>query len=310
MKNYLSTRISEMLGIKYPIIQGGMAWIADHNLASAVSNAGGLGVIAAGNAKPDVVRREICLTRELTNNNFGVNLMLTSPWVDEIIKILVSEGVKIITTGAGNPGRIIPGLKALGKLVVPVVASVSQAKLVEREGADAVIAEGMEAGGHIGHTTTMVLVPQIVDAISIPVIAAGGIADSRGYVAAKILGAEGVQIGTRFLLSTEAKIHDNYKQKIISARDTDTTITGLKIGHPVRSIKNQMTRKYLKIEGSGESGNELVKLTMDSLRRASQDGDVETGTVMAGQISGMLKTVQPCSMIIKEIIDGAVKLLE
>ena len=244
----MKTRITEMLGIEYPIIQGGMAWVAEHKLAAAVSNAGGLGIIGAASAPPEVVREEIRKCKELTDKPFGVNIMLLNPNAEDVAKIVVEEGVKAVTTGAGNPGKFMELWKNAGVKVIPVVASVAMAKMMERAGADAVVAEGMESGGHIGSTTTMALVPQVVDAVSIPVIAAGGIADGRGMAAAFMLGAEGIQMGTRFVASKESIVHENYKNQIIKAKDIDSVVTGMSTGHPVRSLRNQMTREYLKLE--------------------------------------------------------------
>ncbi len=304
MRDYLKTRVTEILGCEYPIIQGGMAWVADHNLAAAVSEAGGIGLIAAANADPETVRTEIRRTREITDKNFGVNIMLMSPFADEIAQLVIEEGVKIVTTGAGDPRTYIKKWKEHGICAVPVVASVSLARMVERSGADAVIVEGMEAGGHIGQLTTMSLVPQVADAVTIPVIAAGGIADERGYMAVMMLGAEGVQIGTRFLAANETNIHENYKNKVIEARDMSTTITGSKHGHPVRSIKNRFTRSYQDSENEGAAAEMLDKLAEGTLRRAVQDGNVDEGTVMAGQIAGLVKKKQSCDEIIKEITSG------
>lgn len=244
----MKTRITELLGIEYPIIQGGMAWVAEHNLAAAVSNAGGLGLIAAASAPPEVVREEIRKTKELTDKPFGVNVMLLNPNAEEVAHIVVEEGVKVVTTGAGNPGKFMELWKENGVKVIPVVASVAMAKMMQRGGADAVVAEGMESGGHIGSATTMTLVPQIVDAVSIPVIAAGGIADGRGFAAATMLGAEGVQMGTAFVVAKESIVHENYKQRIIKAKDIDSEITGMSTGHPIRVIRNKMTKEYQRKE--------------------------------------------------------------
>ena len=307
---YMKTRICEMLGIKYPIFQGAMAWIADASLASAVSNAGGLGIIAAGNAPADIVREQIKKCKELTDKPFGVNIMLLNPNADEVAKVVVEEGVKVVTTGAGSPAKYMDMWKEAGVKVIPVVASVGMAKLMERAGADAVVAEGMESGGHIGSTTTFALVPQVVDAVNIPVIAAGGIADGRGMAAAYMLGAQGVQIGTRFVVATESIVHENYKNQLIRAKDIDSTVTGMSTGHPIRSIRNKMTKEYLKLEKEGADFMELEKLTLGSLRRAVIDGDVVNGTVMAGQIAGMIKEEMPCKDIIQEIMRDATALLD
>ena len=305
----MKTRITEILGIKYPIIQGGMAWVAEHNLAAAVSNAGGLGLIGAASAPAEVVREEIRECKKLTDKPFGVNVMLLNPNADEVAKVIVEEGVKVVTTGAGNPSKYMEMWKAAGVKVIPVVASVAMAKMMERGGADVVVAEGMESGGHIGSTTTMALVPQVADAVNIPVIAAGGIADGRGFAAAFILGAEGVQIGTRFVVAAESIVHENYKAMLIKAKDIDSAVTGMSTGHPVRSIRNKMTREYLRLEKEGAEFMELEKLTLGSLRKAVMDGDVVNGTVMAGQIAGLVKKEQPCSEIITEIMEQGIKLL-
>ena len=247
----MKTRITEILGIEYPVIQGGMAWVAEYNLAAAVSNAGGLGLIGAGGAPAEFVREQIRKTKELTDKPFGVNIMLINPEADAIAQVVVEEGVKVVTTGAGNPAKYMETWKAAGIKVIPVVASVAMAKLMERGGADAVVAEGMESGGHIGSATTMTLVPQVVDAVNIPVIAAGGIGDGRGMAAAFMLGAEAVQIGTRFVVANECVVHENYKAMLIKAKDIDSTVTGMTTGHPVRSIRNKMTKEYLKLENEG-----------------------------------------------------------
>lgn len=305
----MKTRITEILGIEYPIIQGGMAWVAEHNLAAAVSEAGGLGLIGGANAPAEVVREEIRKTRELTNKPFGVNVMLMSPHADDIAKVVVEEGVKVVTTGAGNPTKYMEMWKNAGIKVIPVVASVALARLMERGGADAVVAEGMESGGHIGEQTTMTLVPQVVDAVSVPVIAAGGIGDGRGMAAAFMLGAEAVQIGTRFVVAAESIVHKNYKERIIKSKDIDSAVTGRSHGHPIRCLRNQMTREYLKLEEEGKSFEELEYLTLGALRNAVMDGDVMHGTVMAGQIAGMIKKEQSAREIIEEITAQADKLL-
>lgn len=305
----MKTEITNLLGIQYPVIQGGMAWVAEHNLAAAVSNAGGLGIIGAASAPPEIVRQEIRKCKELTDKPFGVNVMLLNPNAEEVAKIVVEEGVRVVTTGAGNPSKYMELWKNAGVKVIPVVASVAMAKLMERAGADAVVAEGMESGGHIGSATTMTLVPQVADAVQIPVIAAGGIGDGRGLAAALLLGADAVQMGTRFVVASESIVHDNYKQKIIKAKDIDSEITGASTGHPIRSLRNKMTREYLKLEQSGADFMELEKLTLGSLRKAVMDGDVEYGTVMAGQIAGMVSKVQPCKDMIEEIVQEADRLL-
>lgn len=301
----MKTRITEILGIEYPIIQGGMAWVAEHRLAAAVSNAGGLGIIGAASAPPEIVRAEIRKCKELTDKPFGVNVMLLNPNAEEVAKVVVEEGVKVVTTGAGNPSKYMAMWKEAGVKVIPVVASVALAKLMERGGADAVVAEGMESGGHIGFTTTMTLVPQVVDAVSIPVIAAGGIADGRGMAAALMLGAEAVQMGTRFVVAEESIVHENYKKKVIKASDIDSEITGASTGHPVRCLRNKMTRQYLELEKSGADFMELEKLTLGSLRNAVMDGDVVNGTVMAGEIAGLIKEEKSCKEILEEIITEA-----
>ena len=305
----MKTRITELLGIEYPIIQGGMAWVAEHHLAAAVSNAGGLGIIGAASAPPKIVREEIRKCKTLTDKPFGVNVMLLNPNAEEVAKIVVEEGVKVVTTGAGNPSKYMKMWNEANIAVIPVVASVAMAKMMERAGADAVVAEGMESGGHIGSATTMTLVPQVVDAVSIPVIAAGGIGDGRGLAAAMMLGAEAVQMGTRFVVAEESIVHVNYKEKIIKAKDIDSEVTGMSTGHPVRSIRNKMTREYLKLEQSGADFMELEKLTLGSLRMAVMEGDVVNGTVMAGQIAGLVSKVQPCRDMIEEIMQEAKALL-
>lgn len=306
----MKTRITELLEIEYPVIQGGMAWVAEHNLAAAVSEAGGLGLIGGANAPGEVVREEIQKAREITKKPFGVNVMLMSPHADDVARVVVEEGVKVVTTGAGNPEKYMEMWKNAGIKVIPVVASVAMAKRIERMGADAVVAEGMESGGHIGELTTMTLVPQIVDAVSIPVIAAGGIADGRGIAAAFMLGAEAVQMGTRFVVAKESTVHDNYKQRLIKASDIDSTVTGRSHGHPIRCLRNQMTREYLKLEKEGKSFEELEYLTLGALRKAVQDGDVKNGTVMAGQIAGMIDKEMTCKEMIEEMMEEASRLLK
>ena len=306
----MKTRITELLGIEYPIIQGGMAWVAEYHLASAVSEAGGLGLIGGANAPGDVVRDYIRKTKERTSKPFGVNVMLMSPYADDVAKVVVEEGVKVVTTGAGNPGKYMDMWKSAGIKVIPVVASVALAKMMEKAGADAVVAEGTESGGHIGEATTMTLVPQVVDAVKIPVIAAGGIADGRGMAAAFMLGAEAVQVGTRFVVAKESIVHENYKQRIIKPKDIDSTVTGRSHGHPVRCLRNQMTREYVKLEQEGKSFEELEYLTLGALRKAVVDGDVTHGTVMAGQIAGMINKEQTCKEIIDEMMAQAEALLK
>ena len=306
---FSNTRITELLKIQYPIIQGGMAWVAEHHLAAAVSEAGGLGLIGGANAPGEVVRQEIRKARELTDKSFGVNVMLLSPYADDVAKVVVEEGVKVVTTGAGTPEKYMDMWKEAGIKVIPVVASVALAKRMEKYGADAVVAEGCESGGHIGDQTTMTLVPQVVDAVSIPVIAAGGIGDGRGIAAAFMLGAEAVQIGTRFVVAKESQVHENYKQRIIKAKDIDSAVTGRSHGHPVRCLRNQMTREYLKLEQEGKSFEELEYLTLGTLRRAVQEGDITNGTVMAGQIAGMISKEQTCKEMIEEMMEQANQLL-
>lgn len=305
----MKTRITELLGIQYPIIQGGMAWVAECHLAAAVSEAGGIGLIGAGGAPASFVREQIHKTRELTNKPFGVNIMLMNPEAEGIAEVVAKEGVKVVTTGAGNPGKYMAMWKEAGVKVIPVVASVAMAKMMERAGADAVVAEGTESGGHIGSATTMTLVPQVVDALHIPVVAAGGIADGRGFAAAMMLGAEGVQMGTRFLVAKESIVHDNYKKKVIAAKDIDSEVTGLSHGHPVRQLRNGMTREYLKLEKAGASFEELEQLTLGALRKAVVEGDAVNGTLMAGQIAGLVDREQTCAEMIGEIMDQAGKLL-
>lgn len=305
----MKTRLCEMLGIRYPIFQGAMAWIADASLASAVSEAGGLGIIAAGNAPADVVREEIRKCRELTDKPFGVNIMLLSPFVEEIVDMVCEEGVKVLTTGAGNPSKYMEKFKANGIHLIPVVPSVAHAKKMEKIGCDAVIAEGMESGGHIGKLTTMSLVPQVVDAVSIPVLAAGGIADGRGMAAGFMLGAEGVQIGTRFLVANECTVHQNYKNKILKAKDLDTVVTGNITGHPVRVLKNQLANSFLAAEKEeiGKETPNLERFDMlgrGALQKSVKQGDMDHGSVMSGQIAGMVKKEESCKEILEDIMNG------
>ena len=299
----------EKLGVKYPIIQGGMAWIADSSLAAAVSNAGGIGIIAAANAPVEYVRDEIRKAKSLTDKPFGVNIMLLSENADDIAKLVCEEGVKIVTTGAGSPGKYMDMWREHDIIVIPVVASVALAKRMERSGADAVIAEGCEAGGHIGELTTMVLVPQIVDAVEIPVIAAGGIGDGRGVMASFMLGASGVQVGTRFLVSKECTIHQNYKDKVIKAKDIDSVVTARATGHPVRSLRNKLVREFKALEKKGATIEEYEKLGAGTLKKAARDGDVQMGSVMVGQIAGLIKKEQTCSEIIEELFTEADNIL-
>ena len=298
----MKTKVTELLQIEYPIIQGGMAWVAEHHLAAAVSEAGGFGLIGAASAPPEIVREEIRKAKELTDKPFGVNIMLLNPNADEVAKIVVEEGIQAVTTGAGNPEKYMPMWKEAGVKVIPVVASVAMAKRMERYGADAVVAEGMEAGGHIGNQTTMALIPQIVDAVNIPVIAAGGIGDGRGVAASFMLGAEGVQMGTRFVVADESIVHDNYKDRIVKAKDIDSVVTGQSTGHPVRCLRNQMTKEYIKKEQEGVPFEELERMTLGSLRKAVMDGDILNGTVMAGQIAGLVSKRQSCKEILQEIM--------
>ena len=306
----MKTRVTELLGIEYPIIQGGMAWVAEYHLAAAVSNAGGFGIIGAASAPADIVRQQIIECKKLTDKPFGVNVMLMNDNADEVAKIVIEEGVKAVTTGAGNPSKYIAEWKEAGVKVMPVVASVAMAKMMERAGADAVVAEGMESGGHIGSITTMCLLPQVADAVSIPVIGAGGIADGRGFAAAKMLGAEAVQMGTAFLVAKENIVHENFRNKVIGAKDIDSVITGTSTGHPVRSIRNRMTKEYLKLESEGVELMELEKLTLGSLRRAVIEGDDKNGTLMAGQIAGLIKEEKTCKEIIEKIMKEAEELLK
>ena len=305
----MKTKVTELLQIEYPIIQGGMAWVAEHHLAAAVSEAGGFGLIGAASAPPEIVREEIRKAKELTDKPFGVNIMLLNPNADEVAKIVVEEGIQAVTTGAGNPEKYMPMWKEAGVKVSPVGASVALAKRMERYGADAVVAEGMEAGGHIGNQTTMALIPQIVDAVNIPVIAAGGIGDGRGVAASFMLGAEGVQMGTRFVVADESIVHDNYKDRIVKAKDIDSVVTGQSTGHPVRCLRNQMTKEYIKKEQEGVPFEELERMTLGSLRKAVMDGDILNGTVMAGQIAGLVSKRQSCKEILQEIMTEAEKLL-
>ena len=305
----MKTRVNELLGITYPIIQGGMAWVAEHHLAGAVSAAGGLGLIGAASAPAEWVRSEIRKVREMTDRPFGVNIMLMSPYAAEVAQVVAEEKVPVVTTGAGNPEPFMKMWKEAGVKVIPVIASVSLARRMERLGADAVVAEGCESGGHIGETTTMNLVPQVVDAVKIPVIAAGGIADGRQMAAAFMLGAEGVQVGTRFVASEEALVHENYKNRVVKAGDTDTVVTGRSHNHPIRSLRNSMTREYLKMENAGRSFEELEQITLGGLRRAVQEGDVVHGSVMCGQSAGLVHEILSCQEILERMEAEAEKLL-
>lgn len=306
----MQTEVSRLLGIEYPIIQGGMAWVAEYHLAAAVSEAGGLGLIGTASAPAQWVREQIRKTRELTDKPFGINIMLMSPYADEVAEVAVEEGVRVVTTGAGNPEKYMEMWKKAGIKVIPVVASVALARRMERCGADAVVAEGCEAGGHIGESTTMTLVPQIADAVNIPVIAAGGIADGRGIAAAWMLGAEGVQLGTHFVVTDECQVHENYKERIIKARDIDSRVTGRTTGHPVRALRNEMTKKYIELENSGAGFEELEQLTLGGLRKAVVEGDVKNGSVMAGQIAGMVKERMSCQELIHKLVSETEALLK
>lgn len=297
--------ICRLLNIKYPVFQGGMAWIGTAELASAVSNAGGLGIIGAGNMPADLLQKEIKKAKGWTDKPFGVNIMLRSPFVKDVMNVIVEERVKVVTTGAGNPAEYVPALKEIGCKVIPVVASVALAKrLVARSGADAVIAEGTESGGHVGDITTMALVPQVVDAVDVPVIAAGGIADSRGMAAAFSLGACAIQMGSRFVVSEECIAHPNYKQFVLKARDRSTVVTGRSTGAPVRVLANKLTKEFERLEKEGAPVEELEKLGTGRLRMATHDGDVEKGSVMIGQIAGMLNDIKPVKKIIEDIVNG------
>lgn len=307
MKNF---KLCEILGIEYPIIQGGMAWVANSSLAAAVSNGGGLGIIAGANAPIDYLRDEIRKTKRLTGKPFGVNIMLLSDNAEELAHMVCEEGVKVVTTGAGNPGKYIEMWKANGIKVIPVVASVAFARRMERAGADAAIAEGCEAGGHIGELTTMALVPQVVDALNIPVIAAGGIGDGRGVAAALALGAEGVQVGTRFLVAEECTIHQNYKDRVIKANDIDTVVTGRVTGHPIRVIKNKLSRAFISLEKQGGLKEEFEKLGSGALAKAVIEGEADYGSLMAGQIAGLVKKEQPAKEIIEEMFEEAEKCIK
>lgn len=304
------TKITDLLGIKYPIFQGGMAWIAEATLAAAVSNAGGLGIIAGGSAPIDYLRDQIRKCKSLTDKPFGVNIMLMSPNTEGLAQLVIEEGVPVVTTGAGNPGKYMAAWKEAGIKVIPVVPSVNLAKRMERAGADAVIAEGTESGGHIGENTTMCLVPQVVDAVEIPVIAAGGIADGRGIAASFMLGAEGVQVGTRFLASEECVIHPTYKELVVKAKDTDSVVTGRYTGHPCRNVKTKFSKKLASGETNGTiTPDEFEELTLGSLRKAVQDGNLEEGSFLCGAIAGMVNEVKPCKDIVEEMFAQAEELL-
>ncbi len=305
----IKSEICEMLGIQYPVFQGGMAWIADGKLAAAASEGGGLGIIAAGNAPGEYVREQVRIAKSLTEKPIGVNIMLLSPFADEVAQVVIEEGVKVVTTGAGNPSKYMESWKEAGIKVIPVVASVALAKLMTRLGASALIAEGGESGGHVGELTTMVLVPQICDATTLPVIAAGGIADGRGVAAAFMLGACGVQMGTRFLSAEECSVHPAYKEKIIKAKDLCTMVTGKRLGHPVRSLRTQFARDYSKAEYGGMPDEELEALGGGALRLAVQEGDHKKGCFLSGQIAALVKKEQPAADIIKEVMEEAEPIL-
>ncbi len=306
----MKTEITKLLDIEYPILQGGMAWVAEYHLAAGVSNAGGLGIIGAANAPAEWVREQIRAAKKLTDKPFGVNVMLMSPYAEDVARVIAEEGVKVVTTGAGNPEKYMELWKSAGVKVIPVVASVALAKRMQRCGADAVIAEGCESGGHVGESTTMALVPQVVDAVDIPVIAAGGIADGRGIAAAFMLGARGVQMGTHFITTDECQVHENYKAQILRAKDIDTRVTGRSTGHPVRTLRNEMTRVYLEKEKEGASFEELEALTLGGLRRAVQEGDVKTGSVMAGQSAGLVKETCSCKELVQRLVKETEALLK
>jgi enoyl-[acyl-carrier protein] reductase II len=305
-----NNRVTKLLKIKYPIIQGGMAWVADADLAAAVSNAGGLGVIAAASMPPELLEQQILKIMKLTDKPFGMNIMLLSPTADDALEIAAQYRVPVVTTGAGMPGKVLERLKPLGTTVIPVIASTAHAERVARQGADAVVAEGNEAGGHIGEITTINLVPQVVDVVSIPVIAAGGVADGRGMAAAFALGAEGVQVGTRFVCAAESNVHLNYKEKIIEANDRATVVTGRSTGHPVRGLKNKLSKEFEELEKKGASTEELEKLGTGKLRLAVVDGDTMWGSLMAGQSAGLVKKIEPASAIIIDIVNGAAAEIE
>ncbi len=306
---YLDTRICDLFDIKHPILQGGMAWVATGELAAAVSKAGGLGIIGAGNAPKNVIKEEIKKVKDVTDNNFAVNIMLLSPFVDDIVDLVIEEEVPVVTTGAGNPGKYIKRFKANNIKVVPVVSSVALAKRLVRSGVDAVIAEGMEAGGHIGDLTTMTMIPQLVDAIDVPVIAAGGIADGRGLAAVLSLGAAGVQMGTRFVCAEECTAHEKYKKAIISARDRDAVVTGRSTGHPVRNLKNKLTRKIDNMEKEGVDKETIEEMGSGKLREAVREGNIDTGSVMAGQIAGMIDESKSVQEIIDDIINETIEII-
>lgn len=303
-------RVTKLLKIKYPVIQGGMAWVADADLAAAVSNAGGLGIIAAASMPPELLEEQVVKIRKLTDKPFGMNIMLLSPTADDALEIAAQYKVPVVTTGAGMPGKVLERLKPLGTIVMPVIASTAHAERVSKQGADAVVAEGNEAGGHIGEITTINLVPQVADVVSIPVIAAGGMADGRGMAAAFALGAEGIQVGTRFVCAVESNVHQNYKEKIVEANDRATVVTGRSTGHPVRGLKNKLSKAFEDLEKRGASVEELEKLGTGKLRLAVVEGDTMWGSLMAGQSAGLVKKIEPASAIIMDIINGAAAEIE
>lgn len=305
----METRVTKLLGTQYPMLQGGMAWVAENTLASSVSNAGAVGIIAGGNAPIDYLREQIRLCKEKTNKPFGVNIMLQSPNADDLAQLVVEEKVPLVTTGAGNPGKYMQAWKEAGVLVIPVVASVALAKRMERDGADAIIAEGQESGGHIGNNTTMCLVPQVVDAVDVPVLAAGGIADGRGIAATFMLGAEGIQVGTRFLASEEAQIHPKYKELVVKAKDTDNQVTGFYSGSPCRCVKTKYTKKLQAMEKAACPPEDFEAVTVGSLRKAVQDGNVDEGSFLCGLDAGMIHDVKPCKDIIEDMWAQAEDLL-
>jgi enoyl-[acyl-carrier protein] reductase II len=304
----IPTRVTELLGIEHPIIQGGMAWTSTWELVAAVSNAGGLGVIGAGHMPTEVLRTQIRAAKAATDKPFGVNLMLLTPHIDELVEMVLEEGVQAVTTGAGNPGKYMDSLKAAGVKVLPIAPSVALAKRLESVGADAIIGEGMEAGGHIGELTTMVLTPQLVDAVNVPVIAAGGIADGRGIAAAFALGAEGVQVGTRFMCATECTIHESVKQRVLKSKDRDTVVTGYSTGHPVRVLKNKLSRRIEELDRADQP-DEIESLGSGKLALAMRDGDCEMGSLMAGQCSAMVESIQPAADIIDQMMHEATDVL-
>ena len=304
-----NNRVCELLGTEYPLIQGGMAWVANASLAAAVSNAGGVGLIAAGASPAEVLEQEILKAKSLTDKPFGLNIMLMSPTAPDALELAAKHRLRIVATGAGSPGKVLERLKPLGTIVIPVIASVAQAKRAEKQGADAVVAEGTEAGGHIGELTTMVLTPQIASAVNIPVIAAGGIADGRGVAAAFALGAEGVQLGTRFICCSECTVHPNYKQAVIDARDRSTAVTGQSLGHPVRCLRNKLTAEFERLEAEGAPAEEIEKLGMGKLRAAVVDGDTEWGSLMSGQSAAMVNDILPAREIVRGLFDEARRVL-